>query len=155
MDHELFSFVSLSQVVTHLQAFQGAGVHRLFEEGVARLATVLRPVHRQIRVAQHVRRLPARFARYGDAYAWSNEHLPTTEGEGCSQLLQDAFRYANGTSLITVLEQEDELVSAEACDGVLGPGYFLQTAAHQNEQLVAHLVPQRVVYDFEVVQIHE
>src|SRR5215210_1456565 len=121
MDHELFSFVSLSQVVTHLQAFQGAGVHRLFEEGVARLATVLRPVHRQIRVAQHVRRSLARFVSYGEAYAWSNEHLPTTEGEGCSQLLQDALRYADDASLVDVLHQEDEFVSAEACDGVLRP----------------------------------
>ena len=54
-----------------------------------------------------------------------------------------------------VVEQERELVAAEAGDGVVGPQRRLQPARDGDQQLVADVVAERVVDELEAVEVEE
>src|SRR5207302_9777460 len=54
-----------------------------------------------------------------------------------------------------VLEQDGELVAAEAPHQVLGPYARAQTLGHLDKKVVADLVPEAVVDQLEAVQVEE
>ena len=54
-----------------------------------------------------------------------------------------------------VLAQHDELVAAEAGNGVAGPQRSGQSRRQRNEELVAGLVAADVIDQLEVVEVHE
>ena len=74
----------------------------------------------------------------------------TTQGR------DDALGHFGGVSLgRDVLEQNGELVAAQAGDGVLGAHAASNARGHLGQQGVALLVAQAVVDDFEVVDVQE
>src|SRR5918998_3629095 len=81
VDDKLAAFHSPPEAVLEFQAFQGSGIHGLFEDCIAPLAGVLCPVHGEIRVAQEVSRALPVAAAHGYADACRNEELPAAEGE--------------------------------------------------------------------------
>ena len=71
-------------------------------------------------------------------------------------MLRDPLRYLYSlTYTSNVLNQDGELVPAEARGGVLGTQASLQTLGDRYEQLVSYFVPKTVVYNLEVVHVHE
>jgi hypothetical protein len=92
----------------------------------------------------------------GDPDTAGDEHLMVVEGEGCPQLLyyplSDAYRLARSHD---VLKQDGELVPAQACDGVFRSQAGSQALRDCDEQFVSHVVSKGIVYEFEVVQVHE
>src|SRR5215216_5074455 len=136
-------------------ALHGAGVHCLFEDRVAGLARMLGLVHGQIGITQEFCRELLVAPAYGDAEASSDKELAPTKDEGGPQFLQDTLSYAAGTVGVGILEEKDELVTSEACHRVLGPEVISYPLAHQLQQPIARLMSETIVYNLEVVQIHE
>jgi hypothetical protein len=64
-------------------------------------------------------------------------------------------RLARSRSTIQILEEDDELVTAEPGQGVPRPQRSLQPAGHLDQQLVAGGVTQAVVHDLEPVEVEE
>ena len=78
-------------------------------------------VHRQVRVPQEIRRLLLSGTVEGDPGAESGEHLLFFERKGRLQYVRDPLRYLNYLIYTNnVLNQDSELVPAEARGGVLG-----------------------------------
>ena len=67
----------------------------------------------------------------------------------------DALRDEEGTLARRLLEEERELVTAEAAGGVLGAQHRLQPLRDQAQQLVAGRVAERVVDGLELVEVDE
>ena len=62
---------------------------------------------------------------------------------------------ARRSGVLHALEQEGELVVAEARDGVAGPADPVEPTGDGDEKLVAGAVPHRVVHQLEAVEIEE
>src|SRR5258707_700178 len=56
---------------------------------------------------------------------------------------------------MNVLEQDRELVAAEAADGVVRPYTLTQSLGDLDEHAVAHVVAEAVVDDLEAVEVEE
>ena len=76
--------------------------------------------------------------------------------EGRSQFTLKSLRHRLGlVGLFEVVEQDGELVAAEARHGIARAHGRLQPAGHPDEQLVAGHVAEAVVDDLEAVEIEE
>ena len=77
---------------------------------------------------QEIRRLPLSRAVEGDPDADGGEHLLFSKSKGRLQYVCDPLRYLYSlTHTSNVLNQDGELVPAEARDGVFGTQASLQT----------------------------
>ena len=116
----------------------------------------LRPVHGDVRVVEQVVARLAVFAER-DADAHRGDHLvPGAQRDRVVQRLEDGGGDLAGVvGRGDALEQDDELVAAEARQGVTGPDGTSQPVRDDPQQLVAHLVAQVVVDDLEAVDVTE
>ena len=74
--------------------------------------------------------------------------------ERALQLLLDALGQVDGVALaLDVLEQDRELVAAQARDEVRRAQHRLQAPREVHQQLVARLVAERVVHHLEAVEV--
>src|SRR5688572_22185940 len=156
VDPELLPYEGSPEPRLQYQALHDLSIHAGLEHLVASLASMFGSVHRQVRVPQEIGRLLLSGAVEGDPGADGGEHLLFSKRKGRLQHLRDPLRYLNYlTYTSNALDQDSELVPAEARGGVLGTQASLQTLGNRYEQLVSRFVPQAVVYDLEVVQVHE
>src|SRR5664279_5627366 len=54
-----------------------------------------------------------------------------------------------------LLQQDDELIATESCDGVGAAAGRLQSTARCDQQLIASRVPEGVIDELELVQVAE
>ena len=117
-----------------------------------------------------LRRRRARARRAGvrggadrDADARGHRELVVSDHRGLAERGGDPLGDVDGVLLAgDVLAQHDELVAAEARDGLARPADRVAAAQHlrepvgqRHQQLVADLVPEAVVDQLEVVDVHE
>jgi hypothetical protein len=92
----------------------------------------------------------------GDADAGRDRMVVPSEGAGKPQHLHDAFCDAGRLVRPSyVLEEDDELVAAEARDGIFGPQFGPQALGDPFEYFVPRFVAQGIVDLLQVVQIGE
>src|SRR5919112_2122258 len=125
---ELLSYESAPEPRLQYQALHGLGIHAGLEHFVASLASMFGSVHRQVCVPQEIRRLLLSSAVEGDPGAGGDEHLVFFESEGRSQYVRDPLRYLNYLIYTrNILNQDSELIPAEARGGVFGTQASLYT----------------------------
>ena len=90
-----------------------------------------------------------------DADARPERHLPTTDLDNAREVLEEALRDAYRESFGRLVEQERELVAAEASQRVCGPDRLRETRRNHLQQLVAGAVTERVVDLLEAVEVDE
>jgi hypothetical protein len=143
------------QVALHVEPAHHLRVHRGVEDRVAALAVGLRAVHGDVGVAHHLVR---RRVRGGDRDPDRrvDEQLAPLQLERDLQRRQDALGdHRRLAGVADVVEQERELVAAQARDRVVGTQCRKQPLGDGLEQLVADVVAQRVVDDLEAVEVEE
>ena len=124
------------------------------EDLVAGAAARLGPVHRRVRVAQHVLGAVVAGARQRDADADAGEHLVPAHLDRRGQLLVNPLGDAGGVRLaVDVLEQHGELVAAEARERVARAHAALEPPRDADQQLVAGLVSEAVVDRLEAIEV--
>ena len=129
-------------------------MHVAGEHLMAGAAPRLRPVHRGVRVAQHVLRALVPRAGQCDAHADAGEHLVPAHNQRVGELLVDPIGDADGVRLGgDVVEQDGELVAAQPRQRVARPQAALQPPRGADQQLVAGLVSQAVVDRLEAIEI--
>ena len=145
----------LAEIAAVLEVLRGNQPHRRVEDPDLALAGALGLVHRDVGIAQQAGRAHAR-RRDGDADA--GEHGDVVAGdrhrvaEAVEQSLGDVDRAVDAAA---VLEQDRELVAAEAGGGVAGAGGAADAIGDGLQQLVADGVAERVVDRLEVVEVDE
>ena len=91
-----------------------------------------------------------------DPDARRHRDLGARQGERLEERLCGAIGELDGLRFAgEVFAQHDELVAAEAGDGVLTTNGRVQAPAHRDQQLVAGLVPEAVVHQLEPVEVDE
>ena len=124
---------------------------RVVEELAARAAALLRAVERGIGVAQQ-RRGARFFVAEGDSDAGADVMLVVAEPkrhlERRHQAGDDVERIVLAPD---VLAEDDELVAADAGEGVGGTQHLAEARRDADEQRVADVVAERVVDALEVV----
>src|SRR5215218_4277711 len=128
VDPELLPYEGSPEPRLQYQALHGLSIHAGLEHLVASSASTFGSVHRQVRMPQEVRRLLLSGAVEGDPGADGGEHLLFFESKGRLQDLHDPHcnpGYVTPTS--NALNQDGELVPAEARGGVFGAHAILQT----------------------------
>ena len=94
--------------------------------------------------------------RHGDPHAGRRQRLALLDGQGRRHGADHALADGPGGLLaLDVLAEHDELVTGEACDGVLGTGDAEEPAGDGDEELVANVVAELVVDELEVVEVDE
>ncbi len=78
----------------------------------------------------------------------------STNGRASDSAIRSATRIAS-RSVLDVLDQDGELVAAEARDGVARAQRLLEARRDRGEQLVAGGVPEAVVDELELVEVEE
>ena len=124
------------------------------EGPIAVPACLLGLVHHSVGVADQVVGFGEGIGRDDDPDAAGDREVPPIFHVGGTDPVNDAV--ADETDVIVVAQipaQHDELVAAEAGDGVGFPGQERQPAPDLGEHLVAGFVPERVVDLLEVVQV--
>ena len=139
----------------HAQPFAHGTVHAGVEKLDASLACCLGAVHGGIRVAQHRRRGLRRVVeRYPDA--GTHGDLDVGDPDRLGDRVADPLGGEVGRrGAAHVLEEDGELVTAEARTGVLGPDRRSQPRPDQRKELVAGAVAEAVVHGLEVVEVDE
>src|SRR5215203_7369611 len=134
VDSELLSYEGSPEPSLQYQALYGLSIHAGLEHLVASLTSMFGSVHRQVRVPQEIRWLLLGGAVEGDPGADGGEHLLFFESKGRLQDLHDPHcnpDYVTPTS--NALNQDGELVPAEARGGVFGTQASLQTFGNRYE----------------------
>ena len=154
-DAELVALERPPQARLELESRHQALVHRLVEDGVARAALGLRAVHGDVGVAHDVlRRAIGRDE--GDADARRDVDLTAVDLERRRQRLVQPLGHDRGAVHVAdVVEQQRELVAADARDGVARPQRRLQALRDRHQQAVADKVAERVVDELEAVEVEE
>ena len=151
---DLPSLQRAPQIGLQPQRRHRALVHVAGEHLVAGAATRLGPVHRGVRVAQHVLGALVARARQRDADADAGEHLVAAHDDRRGQLLVDPLGHAGGVGLgVDGVEQHGELVAAQARQRVARPQAALEPARGPDQQLVAGLVAHAVIDRLEAIEI--
>ena len=156
VQHELVAFQGAAQLAFQVQALEGARVHVGGIETVATATLGLGAVHGRVGVAQQRFRVTAILGVHADADAETEKEFLTFQHEGMAhgvqQFLQDG-RHVLG--VVQVLQQDGELVPAQARHGVALAQTFGQPPCHGAQQPVAGAVPQGIVDLLEAVQVQE
>src|SRR4051812_8310659 len=155
VDAELLALDGAAQVALGAQPDERVLAHLLVEELVAPAAALLRAVHRGVGLAQH--RLGAlRPRRDRDPDARRHEDLAAgLQRDRPLPRVGDAPRDGDRLALGRDLAADDELVAAEARDGVRAADHLLEAGAEGDEQVVAGLVAERVVDRLELVDVEQ
>ena len=127
-------------------------VHLRLVDLLLALALGLRSVEREVGVAQQVVGLAVADR---DPDAGADEHLASLDPERLVHDLEDAVADRADVVLVDVLEQDDELVAAEARRGVGGADARGEPGGGLAQQLVARGVPEGVVDVLEHVEVDE
>ena len=113
-------------------------------------------VHGRVGVAQQVGGRHVGRVGEGDAGADGHEVVPAVEEERSGGLFSDPLADADRLGLAEeVFAEHDELVSAEAGDGVARSHRGGEPLGHQDQQPVALVVAEAVVDDLELVDVDE
>ena len=159
VEDELVAFDPLAQLALGLEPAQRAGPHLGVEELAAGAAAFLRPVHRRVGVAdQHVRvgGLAGRGTGDGDPEAGGDEVVGAGDHVGLGEGRRDAIGDRDRLVLVgETVDQDPELVAAEAGDDVPRPQVGPQPRRDRPQQLVAGVVAEAVVDQLEVVEVEE
>ena len=131
-------------------------LHVAVEDFLARFAQRLRAVHGEIGVPQDLLGMFvfARTGRYADAGRRYN--LVVAEANRAHKRLLDTI--CNGGRLFHVLhtvQENDELITPEARDGIVGSDNLAQPPCDGHQQLVAQRVTQAVVDHLEAIEVQE
>jgi hypothetical protein len=145
------------EVRAQFEAGEHALVHLGFEQAVAALAVALGDVHRGVGVADHLVGARVRLrVEHGDAEAAPQRELLVAGAQRHGQGLEHALGGVGGLLAgLDVLEQDRELVAAEAGGGVSAANARVEPARHLDQHLVARGVAQGVVDLLEVVEVEE
>ena len=155
-DPQLVALEHAPHCVLHAQAAQHPRAHCVVEELAVRVATLLCAVHRGVGIAEQGVRVLVAAACHGDADARAQEVRLVVDVERLGKGLLDALGYHQCvTAIADLLAQHDELVAAEAGHGVTQTQRRLNPAGDRLEQSVAGVVPEAVVDELEVVDVHE
>ena len=166
VDLQLVPFERPAQILFEPQPFFGRGEHRRVEDFAAGLAQFLRPIHRGIRVADHVLRALVAVGADDEPDADRRDHLPSLQLErlrhGGTQPFGDRQR---AVGVADAVEQDRELVAAHAGERVARLRSRATVSAARSElsrrsrdldqQLVARRVAQAVVDDLEAIEVEE
>src|SRR5919197_1830510 len=156
MDTELAAFKSATQMALDFQPLDRALLHAGIKDGAASLAIRLGFVHGQIGGAHQSLRTVAAGPTKGNAGARAHDYLVPVERHRYLEGIGDAFGCRAGlVKAADVLEQNRELVAAEACDGVLFAHGCSQSTGDLTQEDVARLMSERIVDYLEIVQIEE
>ena len=156
---ELVALERVAQLALGLEAAHGAGPHLGVEELAAGAAALLGPVHRGVGVADQ--QLGVDGSRVGgpgdgDADAGGDEVVGAAHRVGLGEGGGDAIGDRDRLVLVGEAVDEDaELVAAEAGDDVAGPQVGAQPRRDRPQQLVAGVVADAVVDQLEVVEVEE
>lgn len=127
----------------------------------AALSGRLGPVHREVGVAQQLARPQARFGE-ADADGRGDADIVAADGVRLGELdpqpvgeLQDLLFARVPVAAAVAHDERRELVAAEAGGGVALPHRVLESAGGLDEELIAGLVPDRVVDGLEAVEVDE
>ena len=154
VDLEVVGGDRAAQVVLEAEAVANAGVHVRVEHFVARLAARLGVIHRGVGVAHHLVRVRVVGRTERDADAGRGEHFAAADRERRAQRLLDPEGDAVGLAVVAESVQEDrELVAAEAGEHVALSQARLEPPRHRDQQLVADQVTEAVVDDLEAIEI--
>ena len=127
----------------------------MLEELDARLAVGLGRVHREVGVAA-ARPRPTRSGRWPDPRLALDPQVATRHGERHRERRQHALRDHRSLGAgVVALDQDGELVAADAGDGVADAHARAQPLADRHEQVVAGVVTEAVVHGLEVVEVDE
>ena len=155
---ELLELQSPLELGLQLEPLDDLLVHRRLEYSVAPFAVPLRHVHRNVSVAQELLRVrsPEVVAGEANADACSWIHLVGVDVVRRLEPGEDACGNIGGVRRIgNAVEQDCELVPAEARDRVCRAHGDLEATAHLLENGVAGGVAQAVVHRLEVVEVDE
>ena len=138
------------------EAIDGAVVHGRLEHLDAALAVGLGRVHGEVGVAQQLLRRRGGPAAGGDADAGAGVDLPAVDHDRRVEGVEDALGHLDdGSGVGGVLEEDGELVAAEASGRVARAEAAPQAVGDGTEQLVAGAVAEAVVHELEVVEVDE
>lgn len=119
-------------------------------------AAFLGPVHGRVGVSQQGGGGVAAADRQGDRHAGRPEDLAVIELEGFRQRGQNAFGgIAGAGGVVHLLEEDGELVAAEAGHRVTGTHRFPDPLGHGRQQVVTAVVAHAVVDELEVVEVEK
>ena len=143
-----------SQIGLEPQRGDRALVHVAGEDLVAGATAHLCPVHRRVRVPQHVLGALVARARQRDADADAGEHLGPPHLQRGGHLLVNSLGHARGVRLgADVVEQDGELVTAEPRERIAGANAALEPARRRAQDLVTDRVPEAVIDRLETIEI--
>jgi hypothetical protein len=131
-------------------------VHRFGEEAIAVAALVLRAVQRDVGLAHEVGAIGAVLGRERHADADADVRLVAEDLERAAQVLEDAVERALDSVVeVLLLEQDGELVAAEAGDGFGAAENPAQPAGDFLDQRIAGEVAEAVVDVLEPVEVEQ
>ena len=156
---ELLALERVAQLALGLEPAHRARPHLGVEDLAAPAAALLGPVHRRVGVADQqlgVGRLAACRPGDGDADAGGDEMVGAAHRVG----LREGARHPVGDRQRLVLvgepvDEDAELVAAEAGDDVAGAQVGAQARRHRPQQVVAGVVADAVVDQLEVIKVEE
>ena len=154
VDDELLAFDGAPQFRLQAESGYDGVVHRRFEDLESGLALRLGGVHRHVGVAQQLIGGVAVLAD-GDADAGADVDLLAQNPEGSPKGDSNSLRDAGRGGDVGVLEQDGELVAAEAGGRVLGAQRRSDSVGRLDQHVVAGGVAEAVVDRLEVVEVDE
>src|SRR3954451_17568305 len=154
---ELATLESHRQIAFEVEQFELLLVHLVVEDLEPALALALRSIHRHVgRLEQCLWAVDHRPWLDDQTDAGGDEHLATAHHYGHPHLFLQPADDADRVVLVDgALQQDSELVTAEASDKVLAAHTCAQAIGDGNQQIVARLMADAVVDDFEIVQVDE
>ena len=156
VEPELVPFEGASQVVLELDPLEGRGAHLGLEQDVTRAGGGLRPNERDLRLAERVGRLGVTRPGHRDAEARVDVPVAVTEQERRAELGQDPLgRPPDLVHPGDPVDDDPELVAAEAGHGVARPDAAQQPFADGDEERVADGVTEALVDHLEPVEVEQ
>ncbi len=159
VERQLVAVEGVAQLPFHLQPLHRPRSHLGVEEDAAGAAALLGPVHRRVGVADQQLGVDVPiFSRAGDgdADAGADEVVDAVDrerlGEGGGDAIGDRQRLV---FVGEAIDQDPELVAAEAGDDVSRAQVGAQARRHGAQQGVAGVMAEAVVDQLEVVEVEE
>ena len=131
-------------------------MHFLIENFGARAAFGFGPVHGRVGVAQDVLRVRIARTEGRDADRGGRVDGPAFDGQRFGDaILQCGHAAREVRAVPEIAEEHRELIAAEARDGIGRSGKSLQSLGDGAQELIAGRMTERIVHQFEVVEIDE
>ena len=156
LDRELAARDRLLELLLEPVAAQDRGVHAALEARPAALALLLGLVHGDVGVADQLARAGRLGVVGGDADAGADADRLVAGRHALGERGEDPLGdHHDVLGPVEAVEQDGELVAAEARDGVARAHARAQALGDRDQQLVADRVAERVVDGLEVVDVDE